>query len=88
MANRFVKDRKDKGTTLKDQNFLKLCEEISPKHLIEFESSSDLSEIQSVIKADAELLSKLNIMDYSLLLLIETRSLSKPIIKTVHSFAG
>ena len=68
--SRIVKGRRIKAsTTLKDQNFLNNQCEITEINL----STNDLWKINNVIKKDSNFLCSLNIMDYSLLLGIESR---------------
>lgn len=57
------------STTLKDLNFLENQRQISEINL----SSLDMANINRVIKRDSDFLSSMNIMDYSILLGIESR---------------
>lgn len=67
--SRIVKGRIKPSTTLKDINFVDNQREITEVNL----SDKDLWKINTVIKKDSDFLSSLNIMDYSLLLGIESR---------------
>lgn len=67
--DRFVKGKVTPGTTLKDVNYLTATTE-DPNFLSLKES--DRSRLLRVVKADADFLSSQGLMDYSLLLGIET----------------
>ena len=67
--SRVVKGRNKPSTCLKDQNFLDNQREINEINL----SDRDLAKINRVIKKDSDFLCSLNIMDYSILLGIESR---------------
>lgn len=57
------------STTLKDLNFLENQRQLSEINL----SATDMSNINRIIKRDSDFLCSMNIMDYSLLLGIESR---------------
>ena len=68
--DRVVKGKVKKTTTLKDKNFLK-AKKVNPK-LTNFKPD-DRELLRTVIKKDLEFLKKNNLMDYSLLLAVESQ---------------
>ena len=67
--SREVKGKTKPSTTLKDLNFLDNQREITEINL----SDNDLWKINKTIKRDSDFLCSINIMDYSLLIGIESR---------------
>ena len=81
LYHRLVSEPTLPSTTLKDQNLIQLCENQKVRFLIEKEELSDLI---FVLRNDVEFLKSNQLMDYSLLLMVEERGWEQCVAEDHH----